>query len=595
MLNSRLIICFALLLSFFSFSFAQTPDKKNNDLRELEISLLEEVIEEAENLKLPENRALLYAQVANKIWTIDEKYARELFQNSINELITAQKIEEQEKTKYYNSNNLIYGQYPRHYILNLISARDSDLALDLLEKSRSAKLQQILANNEVKNKFRNRYNNEYNYKLNEIRLEQRLIIASSQKNTKKSIELLRKSIKTGINYETYNVLNQIFRKDPDSANILVGEIAKKLQTLNLKNNNHNINLVKNYIDRLAAPYQPNVKQLRVDDEAIRDLVKKLSTEWSNPRFQSFSMNSNSFKALERMFPNKANEFKQRTKNYRNRVQNQNPEHKEYTEIIKKNLPPEEMLRKAENLTTYKYSVIEAALNKLSSQGETDLYTKTVKNHFPENERNRRLNQFYSNQANRESSKGNFDEALILIGEITDEYRKFNSLIQLATSVYQKNPKDNKQTSLSILNQARSHLDIDQFNRSGINKYLALAGAYAIVEPDEAYSLIETIIEPINKYTRAFLVVSEFGNQGNVKKGEFIINLNNDATGQFNIGYVLQNLKRKDFERTLQLVNRFEQIETRISFKMQIVNNISNNQMQIKGTQKRRITSSLRPK
>ncbi len=141
----RFFFVFALLVFPFSV-FAQSNDEAAKEKLRQETALLEQILTDAKNLRLPENRAFIYAKVGNALWQTDEKRARALFQNSIADLIVAQTEAEAEKGKKEYLNNLIYGQSPRWDILNSIAARDAEFALDALIKTRPARITQAISN-----------------------------------------------------------------------------------------------------------------------------------------------------------------------------------------------------------------------------------------------------------------------------------------------------------------------------------------------------------------------------------------------------------------------------------------------------------------
>ncbi|HQY68726.1 MAG TPA: hypothetical protein PLD38_15730, partial [Pyrinomonadaceae bacterium] len=73
-----------------SFALAQTQPtdsdadkaKKNKEQDERVVQLLDQAIGEAVSLRLPQNRAVVYAMAGDMYWKFDEKRARELFRSS---------------------------------------------------------------------------------------------------------------------------------------------------------------------------------------------------------------------------------------------------------------------------------------------------------------------------------------------------------------------------------------------------------------------------------------------------------------------------------------------------------------------------------
>ena len=73
-----------------SLSVAQIPpaetdaekEKKIKEQNERIVQLLDQAVGEAVSLRLPQNRAVVYAMSADLFWKFDDKRARELFRNS---------------------------------------------------------------------------------------------------------------------------------------------------------------------------------------------------------------------------------------------------------------------------------------------------------------------------------------------------------------------------------------------------------------------------------------------------------------------------------------------------------------------------------
>ncbi|MDQ3635131.1 MAG: hypothetical protein M3405_11590 [Acidobacteriota bacterium] len=572
-MNIARIFCIGfLILTFSLLSTAQTVDDKTK-----EIALLEEILADAANLRLAENRALVYAQVGDKLWKVDEQKARGLFQNSIDELLTAQREAEFEKINQPSVRSLIYGQHPRWQILNLFANRDAEFALDALIKSRPPKLQTALNQLSANKENSNRYSNYTSYTQTEIQSEQRYASLAAKQNPARMPELFRSSLKKKITYDTFNLLQQIQQKDLDLANKLAEETLQALLKISL-NNGENVGVFYHFFNLFGNDANNNNQQIKISENYIRQMADKLSTFWLSQNYQSDDITSNAFKAVEKNFPIRAAEYKQRQEKRKVQSENQNPEHKRYTELMKSNPSAELLLKESKKFTNYRSSIYNTALQKLTEEGNIAELKSVLKNDFTEEESNSRLTQYYSNLASNLTSKGNYDEALAVINEIPDEENRFSPIIQLANAIYYKNPKENKQQALTILRRADALITEIPDNQNDVNKRINLANAYSIIEPAEGFRLIETIINPINEYTKAYIVVSQFRSEGIMRQGEFIISMGADATRQFNLGQAWQSLKNEDFDQTVQLINRFEQIETRISLKLQMISSITNSQI-----------------
>src|SRR5215213_5601213 len=96
-MSARKFFLFSLLLLFSFHVFGQNPDDAVKEKQERDLKLLEQILSDAKNLRLPENRAYIFARVGNSLWQTDEKTARKLFQNAVADLIAAQMEVQNEK------------------------------------------------------------------------------------------------------------------------------------------------------------------------------------------------------------------------------------------------------------------------------------------------------------------------------------------------------------------------------------------------------------------------------------------------------------------------------------------------------------------
>jgi hypothetical protein len=65
---------------------AQKEDERRQELERKTLAMLDEIAAQALSLKLPENRSLVLANAADLLWTHDEKRARSLFWDALNNL-----------------------------------------------------------------------------------------------------------------------------------------------------------------------------------------------------------------------------------------------------------------------------------------------------------------------------------------------------------------------------------------------------------------------------------------------------------------------------------------------------------------------------
>ncbi len=578
---------FLFVFAFFAFSFSvfsQNNDEAVKEKLRQETALLEQILTDAKNLRLAENRAFIYAKVGNALWQTDEKRARALFQSSIADLIAAQTEGEAEKGKKEYLNNLIYGQSPRWDILHIIAARDAEFALDALIKTRPGKIAQAISNLTGDNQSPSRQ-----YARNEIQGEQRIIAMAVEQSPQRAVKLLRESLKKEVSYDTVNLLRKIHRKDPETANELTEAVGQKLLDTKLNEDNQDTNFIQNFLGELGQEKIEETATLKVSDRLLRDLAEKLVKFVLRPNATSFYMNPSALKVVERFFPASVAQIKQKQAKY----ENQNGQYQGYNKLMQGEASSEELISQADKYPrSYRNEIYRRAAEKTAQSGNIAEAQKIITTNLSEEESESYLSQLNYNLATQAISQGKFNEANQFINQMPEESIRLNALIYLATSIYQKAPQENQKWAATVLDEARSHVSDAPEKTSEINSLVSVAAAYALIEPAQAFRLIESLTAPLNEFSEASAVVAKFSDYGNFRQGEYQISTGNNSLGVYNLTNVLQTLKNKDFDRVIRFTSGFSRLDVRVSLTIQLIDpNFSNSSFQNLPVQGRRIIYS----
>ncbi|HXH68812.1 MAG TPA: hypothetical protein VNI60_00555 [Pyrinomonadaceae bacterium] len=578
---------FLFVFAFFAFSFSvfsQNNDEAVKEKLRQETALLEQILTDAKNLRLAENRAFIYAKVGNALWQTDEKRARALFQSSIADLIAAQTEAEAEKGKKEYLNNLIYGQSPRWDILHIIAARDAEFALDALIKTRPGKIAQAISNLTGDNQSPSRQ-----YARNEIQGEQRIIAMAVEQSPQRAVKLLRESLKKEVSYDTVNLLRKIHRKDPETANELTEAVGQKLLDTKLNEDNQDTNFIQNFLGELGQEKTEETATLKVSDRLLRDLAEKLVKFVLRPNATSFYMNPSALKVVERFFPASVAQIKQKQAKY----ENQNGQYQGYNKLMQGEASSEELISQADKYPrSYRNEIYRRAAEKTAQSGNIAEAQKIITTNLSEEESESYLSQLNYNLATQAISQGKFNEANQFINQMPEESIRLNALIYLATSIYQKAPQENQKWAATVLDEARSHVSDAPEKTSEINSLINVAAAYALIEPAQAFRLIESLTAPLNEFSEASAVVAKFSDYGNFRQGEYQITTGNNSLGVYNLTNVLQTLKNKDFDRVIRFTSGFSRLDVRVSLTIQLIDpNFSNSSFQNLPVQGRRIIYS----
>jgi hypothetical protein len=143
--------------------------------------------------------------------------------------------------------------------------------------------------------------------------------------------------------------------------------------------------------------------------------------------------------------------------------------------------------------------------------------------------------------------GKFEEANALIDQLPAEIARFGLLMQLATSIYEKNPAENKRQTLAVLEQARLLIPQPQETIDEMSSLMLLATTLAEIEPEQSFQLIESMTVSMNEYIEAAAVVAKYRNEGTIRQGEMVVSAYSGVTGFYNLPPVLDGAQKQRFQ------------------------------------------------
>lgn len=547
-------------LTYSSFGQISINDK-NRLLTGMEIQVIEEILVEAVNLNFPERRALIFAEVGQYLWKVDEKRARQLFESSVNELIRAQNSVKAEEEGTYK--HLSFGTAPRWNILEIISGRDAQLAHKLMIKSRPAKLLSILSKFYADENSAAKLPYEELYARNEILKELQLEVSVARQNSKRAVEFIREDLKEGISQETLDLLKELYKQNPKLANQLTEKALRNLINVKINENGsnklirykfqYNYQIVNKFFYALENRTPQKLYPMRVSDKIFRNLVDKISNYWLSKGDFS-NVDTPSFKTVEKFFPSRAVQLRQ--KKLQKMRESRYRQSAAYNQLLKSKPTAEELIRQAEKLPELKDRIHIAAACKLAQSGDF-LQAENLLNSTHSDKRyvNNQLNEIYNSLAMQALLENKFPEAEKLITKIPFYDRRIQALIYLAKSVYLYNPPGNKEKALSILSQTEQLLTNPLKSSGEISRFAKIGAGYAFVEPVRGFQMIESIIPELNGQHPENV---KFFRQWETYKDTY------------NLEEAVQTLKKTDVQRTVQLINKFDRPETRALLKLQIL-------------------------
>jgi len=131
-------------------------------------------------------------------------------------------------------------------------------------------------------------------------------------------------------------------------------------------------------------------------------------------------------------------------------------------------------------------------------------------------------------------------------------------------------------ALKLLRDAQGLIKIDLDSPTHTNALMMFVAAYALVDPDRAFAIIEPIIDRANSDVAKLLLLDRIVKSGVVKKGEIILSASGIMPVDFLIfkyGPGVSALAKADFNRTRAVADRIERPELRLMARLMIARTI----------------------
>lgn len=557
----------------FAQSTAEDETAKEK-LRQKQI-LIESIAADGRELRLPENRAILYARLGNKVWDIDQKRADELFQDAVAELLATQGEADAERLRGRQGEFLNYSNI-RPQLLQLIASRNADLALKSLYRTRPSAVERAFAGaNPKDNKIRS-FGNDFYLTQNELQLEQTIARLAADQNPERAVALLRSVLKKGVTGEALSLLRKIYEKDPAAAAELGGEVASRLISKELMvGNQADYNSIQTAISFLNDHIQkrgPSERVFRFAPADMKSLTDKLVNFFLGRTSQpAYGYLPQMLPIVEKLRPDafeKITELSKAPMDYHGGFRRtfQDPE---TAKLLNSETPIEEMLAKAPDLPMETRSgVYQTAANRLAADGNIARARQIVSENFSDEALASAQESLNSSYVYQLISQGKYNEAEVLIDQ-SNEQNRFSGLISLADSIYNRDMEANKSRAIAVLAKAASSLPSRPENSNEMQQFISLIAAYTRIEPTEAFRILDGLTPQINELAEASAVVSGFQGTYNFRRGEMLLT-NGYAFGVNIDGSVFRGLSQKDFDRTISLIGSFSRREMRVAFKQSLL-------------------------
>ncbi len=546
------------------------------------LEILDQAVGDAAALKLPQNRAIVYAIAGDLYWKFDEKRARSLFHDSGNEILTANAEAEKEKK---DSDDPYLQMFDfsdiRNQILPMIAKHDADLALELLVQTRPVKIAEALAKASQPNAKQDtgmfNFNPDQYRVRQEIALEQSFAVLAAEQNPDKAIKLIKDSLAKGISWNVLPLLQKLNKKDEKKAAALADDVVRKIVDTDLTKKNEDLSAA---IQLLQFATNPNAsknikeKQFKFSDSQLKDIANKLADTFLQPgNSLEITMGmTRAMSSLEKLVPEKVQFLKQRQTEA---MKNLPPELKRFQQQEKlwnQNSTPEEILADLPKLNELEKNQAYQSLTYKIAEIDDEARAKKLIEQIPdEKARERATEQFESAKINRTAKEGKLDEAKKLIGNLSKKKTQIQKLVALAMEFYKKATDKDRETAVNLMKDAKALANEYPEDEDELNDLMEIVKGYAIINPDEAFRIFDPIVDQINDFVQASAILSKYNKRNrNFKKGELLMKANGysfDGLMLFRYINQIQMLGKADLNKMSLFANKFARNDARTIVKL----------------------------
>lgn len=626
---------FTLILALGLFSFAtgvvtaqqQQPtqpsaeelEKQKADREKNAYRLLDQVIDEAQSLRLVENRVRIQINAADMLWDQNQGRARGLFS------MAAEGVAELGRTPVTTTNNRRGGpdgnfvfqgppaqQSVRNYQLRtelvLTAARhDAALAYQLLATTKPpANVQQPTADGRGPRA----------QMLSDDNLEQTLLGRVAALDPKLAAQNAEQMLEKGQFPNTLSeVIGQLYKQDPEAADKLADKTVKKIQTANILTKSDASGLVQSmlrpgprpageatastaktqttsrqpvlgqaaYVDLLstvvdaALKATPNAQTAQRGQQAIRRGVgggtgpqppqqpTEAQIEQSNARRLLAGLQT-TLPMIDQYLPAKAPMVRQKMTEM-GMSNNSLANLAQTFSSLQGDPTTDTILQAAQNAPQQMQSrLYQQAAYKAIEEGNTDRARQIANDHLQNNARDVVMQRIDFKEMVSKADGTRIADIRQSVARLQTDNEKIDMLIQVAGDVQ----KTNQKLALQLLEDARQIVNRRATSYDQFEQQLKVAHAFASVDPSRSFEVLDPGISQLNELLSAAAVLSGF-EINMFRDGEMSIQGGNGLTSTVNrFGQELAVLARSDFERSETLAGRFQFAEPRIMTRLSIV-------------------------
>jgi hypothetical protein len=528
------VILFFLLIAPLNFIYSQDAEdeEKIAELKANTRILISEAASMALTLRSPTNRINFSISSADILWDLDETEARGMFSASIEDvkrLMSQVDIETNQQDNSSNtnwagrrsSNNLGTRTNQafslRSALVSAVARHDPDMALRLLQETG-----QMFTNPQLRKRIERE----------DKRLEAQIIRQIAARDVTKALELGYEKLSKGITPDVISLLNQIFRKDREKGAEFGKAVLQKLKSTTLNNNNTwlVVSLFQYGLGTAGSDKTP-----LFDDAGMRDLADILVKQVTSPTSRYRNLSAPVMSGIEKYSPNSV-------------------------ALVTRTFEQ----RKNGNSTRGNSSGSSSGGTVNSSRKKIFAERTKFQNELAEN-----LKRLTEENLTSEDRQKIINQSKEKILSISSESYRFYNLINLAL---QSARIGEKEVAATILNEAEYYIKQDPTEKNDFADNQRIADAYALVEVDRSFAIMENMIYRLNGVINGYIKFMEYSGNGRVVENNELVmgSYSRQFTNYLRFSPAsLKNLADADFQRVKDLSDKFERPEVRIESRLLI--------------------------
>ncbi len=574
----RINLILSLYLSAFCAldAIAQQPiteaEKAKQETEKKALELVEQILAEAQSLKLPENRVRIKAMAAGMLWEKDQPRVRTYLQeteNDLKQMLQALGNEQESRSRKIES----FNQF-RTELLRELGQLDPQLALDLL---RSTKLP---------DEYKRQYGGMYDP---EMQLEGELVSRAASHDPLKALKLVQDLLQRGYSYRILDLTDSLRgdEKGRTAATEIYKKIISKLSSDDFLVNQEAVNLVEMMLRRANTDLSTRTKVTQTqgakafptifDDQMFRELIEataKAAAKNSTDNMRASNANrlkatlQNMQPAVEKLAPAQAAALKARpTAPAATSTPNQpgfNPNVFNELNTMMNNpaTTSDQLIEFAKKAGPQEQSALfQQIASRALMKGETEQAKQIIDTHVKDPGAKENFERMRDAMAmSNAMRKGNLEEAKQIIARIESPQRKAEQLISLSHQIVQKD----KAGAAGLLDEAALLLGNQIDTVQQVQALINLSRAFGAVTPERSFDLTDAMVAKFNTIIAAASVVDAFEGRNAFEQGEAKVGAGGSMYWLSNFTNNLMYLATLDFERAKTTAERFDRIETRLN-------------------------------